>query len=472
MPPQSSPLSVVSPAVKINNILKKNDILDFKRPITTERIYFSRPINYVAMMARISGHSIAKILLEDALIALLPQYPLIISRFQTFKDGVVLLVPQKQFHLHITVSTKDSEEDWVKYCSHEHMTYFDCFNGPLIRFSILNGPKSTDLLIICHHSICDGLSLKYLIHDIVDQLTNQAQPKSFSRLPPVIDESMLPIKPGSRFQRILIKFLNRIWKNQKIKFTEEDFSKLNQKYWSTYKQVGIQTLHIPESILSPITKLCKKYAVTMHSLLVTALILAQNEIQNSENGGFKKYQRHFHMPVNMRRKYQKSIERDFGFYASSLILNLEYCDAHPFWENVVLVHKVINLKLRDENLYQLLRLNLINPTLLDSLYFQKLGIINNKISRLLVKKMGIMNPMAGIALTNLGKDYEPVSYPPYHIDAIYGPSVYSEILEKIVSAITLNNQMFLTFTFEESIISNDLVNKVRVRFEEILSTLA
>ncbi|NLE05543.1 MAG: hypothetical protein GX638_12185 [Crenarchaeota archaeon] len=38
--------------------------------------------------------------------------------------------------------------------------------SPLIRFIVLNSNKSTELIILCHHVICDGLSLTYLAKDI------------------------------------------------------------------------------------------------------------------------------------------------------------------------------------------------------------------------------------------------------------------------------------------------------------------
>jgi hypothetical protein len=95
--------------------------------------------------------------------------------------------------------------------------------------------------------------------------------------------------------------------------------------------------------------------------------------------------------------------------------------------------------------------------------------ISNPISKILVKIMGIANPpMVGTALTNLGVDKLPTEYPPYRIEAIYGPSVYSEILEKVVSAVTVNGSLFMTLTYEESVISSEIIQEFKQKFVEFV----
>lgn len=71
-----------------------------------------------------------------------------------------------------SVFLKESD-DWIGIMVNESKTPFEFGKRPLIRFIL--GTKDgnsdeTEILIVCHHGICDGLSLGYLTRDLMKSL--------------------------------------------------------------------------------------------------------------------------------------------------------------------------------------------------------------------------------------------------------------------------------------------------------------
>lgn len=65
-----------------------------------------------------------------------------------------------------------SDTQWLEELQHEIQIPFNPKTGPMIRLVLVHSEAVSDLVIICNHSICDGMSLAYLIRDLLSSYTN------------------------------------------------------------------------------------------------------------------------------------------------------------------------------------------------------------------------------------------------------------------------------------------------------------
>jgi hypothetical protein len=88
---------------------------------------------------------------------------------------------------------------------------------------------------------------------------------------------------------------------------------------------------------------------------------------------------------------------------------------------------------------------------------------------MLVKEMEITGLFAGLSITNLGKLDIPIHYGDLKLESLYGPSVYTDLIEKILGVNTINGKMHFNFTFDPKIVSTSIIDDIKLRSMEILN---
>jgi NRPS condensation-like uncharacterized protein len=195
---------------------------------------------------------------------------------------------------------------------------------------------------------------------------------------------------------------------------------------------------------------CRTENVTVNSALWTAFLAAQYDIQVDR----KSYRQRSALAVNTREKLSVSAGESFGFYASSLTLKLPYLAQRSFWDNARRVHSKIMKGIATTNLFRMLSSEHIHPTLLDSLYFQKYGLLNETMPGKLLRKMGWHRITYGYALTNVGRFDIPTAYGLLKLEAVYGPLFYSDVEEKMIGVITVGGRLSFLFASNESVVDD------------------
>jgi len=449
----------------------KEDDYENVRLISIERLYLGRPLNYVVFVGQVNG-LIERNDLNTALIALKKIHALLHVRIKIEDSGNAWFerIPYNNFDIQVVSNISDLT--WQKIAEREHMRYFDIFKGPLIRFTLLQSNNTTELIICAHHAICDGISLSYLLRDLLLAINNPDD-LDHSRLSrpfvPVIDSKNIPNRLFSPLKLKLIQFLNQKWQKQNFKITPENLNELHHRYWKKYSGVGVLQCQFSQEKTSLLINACRNHKITIHSALVTALIIAQAELQNKNESSLN----YFHMPVNIRNRLLIPISNeDLAFFASTIIFNHKAISKSDtkFWEIASKIHQIIQKGLKSPTLFRLFGLMYLEPTLIDASYYQLFHMIDHKIIKILIKIMGIGKIVAGCSLTNIGVVDIPRQYGKFTLNAIFGPSVFSEILQKIFSACTFDGQMNLTITFEKSQFSEKTAEHMRDRAIQILLT--
>jgi NRPS condensation-like uncharacterized protein len=437
--------------------MNENMRTGFKRRVTgAERSMLMIPFN-VVMVASIKGHIDAK-RLSDVLNGLRTRHALLAVRVVIDEDDVAFFVTKDVPEFNPEVIPRENESQWIEKTEAEFNIPFSLAKGPLSRFTLLHSHNVSELIICAHHAVCDGMSLIYLIKDILQHLREPDSSIEILPDPPLIDRTTVPSPPSIRpIQRKIFKLINKRWKKKHIRFDHNDMTRLHNVFWEKNRDRKLLTWILSQEMTQALVARSRKENVTVNTALWTAFLAAQHDVQ----APLKSYHQRSGMAVNTRDKLSVPVGECFGFYASSLTVRLKYARRKDFWENARDIHKRIRTELKKTELFRMLIADLFTPSLLDSIYFSKYGLIKSRISNMLLKMMNFDKISYGYSITNVGKINIPSVYGELHLDMVYGPAVYSDVNEKLVGVITIGDRISFMMTYNENNVSTNNAEHIR-----------
>ena len=199
----------------------------YKRKVTSrERIFYRNPHANVAMVAKIKGNVSIKLL--RSIVRVIPrEHPLLSVRIVHDNNDDIWFTSEEVPELEVQMFPRTSDSLWYEKFQEECKIPFELANGPLIRFLLFHSPEISELLIFCQHIICDGMSLAYLMRDILTYLGEPKQNIEISLDPPVLNHENLPSAAQPNFlAKKLVAFstwkYNHKWQQRKVFFDEEE----------------------------------------------------------------------------------------------------------------------------------------------------------------------------------------------------------------------------------------------------------
>jgi NRPS condensation-like uncharacterized protein len=130
----------------------------------------NRPVHF-AIAAEVGGSTrIAQ--WQDALDRVCRQSALIWSRIFPDEHGTPVFqpVPRGSIPLHIVTNAASR---WALYVVHQLQQPFDASKAPLLRATLLHGIDRSVIILCAHHAIADGLSLSFLVRDLLRALAGE-----------------------------------------------------------------------------------------------------------------------------------------------------------------------------------------------------------------------------------------------------------------------------------------------------------
>ncbi|UYP44792.1 hypothetical protein NEF87_001077 [Candidatus Lokiarchaeum ossiferum] len=366
--------------------------------------------------------------------------------------------------------------DWFGIMAKESITPFEFDKRPLIRF-ILGTKKDisneTEILIVCHHCICDGLSLGFLTRDLMQSLAIPPHPLEILAPPAGINIHSIPeeIKP-QRLLALLIKKMNKKWQTQRIQFDQEDFRNLFDGFARKYNP-SIIYCQVPKDITKKIIRRSKKEGITINTVILTAIQFASSQIQRER----KKSLREVTMAVGGRHILQGNLKETFGFHAISLKAKFRYENKKDFWDNARIFHRILQKKYDPQNLLSVMKTSIkINPEIADAMPYKILSstvpsgysryeklssfgkrkdLFSKFIKKSITKSLG-----AHLILTNIGNLDFQVHYGDLELEEISFIPPPSDAFEKILGVVTFNGKMNLCLRFSESNVNRSIIKDI------------
>jgi hypothetical protein len=129
------------------------------------------PVHF-SLSAKISGKFSFE-QLRQSLVQVQQQHPLLRVCIAVDEAGRPKFVEQRA-QIPLRVLPRQDDQQWQRELEVELMQSFDWRTAPLVRVVLLHSETAADLIVTCHHAIADGLSIAYLIRDIVQGLEAEA----------------------------------------------------------------------------------------------------------------------------------------------------------------------------------------------------------------------------------------------------------------------------------------------------------
>jgi hypothetical protein len=450
-----------------------------------ERLFSRSPYSIVTLVARIRG-TVSESMLRDAVAKARRRHTHLRVRIVDDDDGNPCFTSEGAGALPVEVVPRQSADQWIKVVRETCKVPFQFDAHPPIRFILVQSPDASELVILCHHIICDGLSLAYLARDLLAYLGDPD--RAVERLPdpePITRDTMpedLSLNPVVRF---LIRRMNRRWETEKVVFDHEDYRDLNAAYWM-YFDHKMLSLELSEAQTSDIVDRCRSEGVTVNSALTAAFVGAQTVVQ-----GRRPHHASIGVAASLRDRLRRPVSGAMGFYAAVVTLTCRYQSHRGFWDNARRFHRRVRPLLTNEKLFQdPLTWSYLEPSILESIHFKKVGGLvlehfpryqklsafcdrDDIVLRLLKRdKMDSLDQIAlGTAVTNLTRLDFPRAYGALELDRLImkpGGAFPLANVNLLLGAVTCAGKLSLMAEFVEENLSVSTMEEIGNRALEWL----
>ncbi len=464
---------------------KNVNLQKYERKVTgAERFFSHAPFSTVTMIARIKGN-VTEEMLKCAVEKVQQQHTLLRVRMESRGDELWFTSEGVQ-EIPIKVVTRTSENDWIKLHADGCKMPYEFETRPAIRFILVQSPNLSELIILCHHMICDGMSLAYLARDLMVYLGDPADAVEVLPSPEPITQENLP--DDVTLSGLIKYFINRIrrkWNDEIVTFDQADYEALNKAYWDNYDH-EILPVELSEIETKVLVSRCKKENVTVNTAVIAAFAAAQNLVV-----GEKPHHAQTVSAVSLRDRLPHSPGEGMGYYALGLQLKFKYNPKKSFWDNARNYHKKITSNLSnkkvfgdlpaflqmDSNIYEALSFKkigaLVKP---DSPRYQKLSDFGKRqdvVVRLLkrAKMESFDSKLIGPAITNLGRLNFPKTYGSLELDRLImqpGGAFPLVHVDMVIGVATCAGKMSMVVEYAEQAVDTMTMKKIKNKAMSLL----
>jgi hypothetical protein len=468
-------------------IMSKNpNVKKYERRVTPlERMFTRSPYSIVTVVARIKG-SVSDSMLKNAVSDVQQRHPNLRVRIKEDDDHNPWFTSEGAKGIPVDIVPRESDDHWIKVTLEASQIPFEFDERPAVRVILVQSPVEAELIILCHHIICDGLSLAYLARDLMVHLGDPAREVEVLPDPGPIDRDNMPREVSlNRIVRFLVNRINKRWEQDKVFFDQEDYRDLNEAYWTHYKHQML-SVEWSEARTSALVARCREEEVTVNSALAAAFVGAQYIVQGDET-----YHPGIAVGANLRDRLPRPAGEVMGFYAGAVTPEYKYDRRIGFWENARRFHRTVTPLYTNKNLFQGAILSVYRePAILESSDFKILGGLvppnatrYQKISAFhkrddvvssLLKRRKMDSPdevIMGTAVTNLTRLDFPRQYGSLELDRLMmnpGGAFPLAKVNLVLGAVTCAGKLSLVMEYAEETVDTGTMEEVGGKAMEFL----
>ena len=464
----------------------KQETHTYERKVTgAERFFSHAPFATITMVARING-PVTEELLRNAVKKVQQRHALLRARIKDTQDGNLWFTSDGVQESPIEVVPRKTENDWIQAHAEGCKVPYDFENQPAIRFVLVQAEAVSEVIILCHHMICDGMSLAYLARDLMVHLGDPDAEAQVMAAPEPISLENIPsdIVPSG----IIKYFINKIkqkWAEEYVSFDQQDYEALNKAYWENFTH-EILSVELSEEETSVLVKRCRQEKVTVNTALITAFLGAQKFVV-----GEKPHHAKTAVAVSLRDRLTTSPGEGMGYYAQGLEVKYKYNAKKSFWDNARSYHKKIGTSIpnkkafgdltsylaMDSNIYAALNFKKIGGFVKpDSPRYKKLTDFSKRkdvVVRLLqrAKMETFDSKLLGPAITNLGHLDFPKKYGALELDRLImqpGGAFPLVHVDMVIGAVTAVGKLSLIIEYAEEAVNTATMKKIKTKAMELL----
>jgi NRPS condensation-like uncharacterized protein len=456
-----------------------------RRIAPLERFMAHSPYSVVTMVARVKGE-ITERMVRDAVAKVQRRHPHLRVRVVGDERGDLWFTSDGAEEIPVEVVPRESDDHWISLVQESCRIPFEFDVRPAIRFVLVRSPATSELIILCHHVIGDGLSLAYLARDLMVHLGDPAQQVEVLPDPVPIDRDHLP--EGVSLNPIVRFFVNRInerWKRERVSFDQEDYENLARAYWATFRHEML-SIELDKAETGALIDRCRENGVTVNSALTAAFAGAQAVLQ-----GAKAHHPSIGVAGSLRDHLPAPAGEVMGCYAGAVILKHRHDGGAGFWENARRLHtKIVPLFATRTLFKDPLVWCYLEPGLVESMNFKPIGGLvpphasrHEKLSAFAGRDDVILSLLKrdrmetldkvfmGTAVTNLGRMDFPRRYGALELDRLImkpGGGFPLATVNLVVGAVTCAGKLSLVIEYVEENIDTGTMERIRDRALEFL----
>lgn len=442
-----------------------------------ERIFMRSPYAIVTMIARFKGN-VTENELKDAVKKAQKRHQNLRVRIQEALDHSLFFTSNNVKDIPIEIVPRQSNEDWIQIFHEQCAIPFEFDQRPAIRFVLVFSPQMSELIIMCHHFLCDGLSLAYLARDILTYLGDPRGEVEVLPDPAPIDRSNLPKEIDiNLLTKCFINHINKQWLKNPTYFDQEDYVSLNQTYWNNFRH-HMFSVEMSESQTNAVILRCNQENVSVNTAITCAFAGAQTIILGN------KVNPNVMIACSLRDRLPKPAGEAFGFFAGGVTLKYRYNLSMSFWDNSRKLNKKLKPLYTTKKIFKKpVNWLYLDQTIMESFSFKMVGSFvksdsqsYNKILSFSKQKDAISSLLKsqkidsldkqlwGTAITNLTRLDFPRKYGSLELDRLImnpGGMFPLAIVNLVVGAVTCSGKLSLLIEHEEKTLDNATVEKIK-----------
>jgi NRPS condensation-like uncharacterized protein len=465
---------------------ESQEVNNYERQITPiERLFTRSPFSIVTVVARIKGN-VSETMLLNAVSKVQQRHPNLRVRITEDDNQAPWFTSEEVGEIPLEIIPRDSDDHWIEVHQEASKIPFEFDAQPAIRFILVQSPSVSELIILCHHIICDGFSLAYLARDIMVHLGDPTREVEVLPDPVPIDLNNVPEDVSlNAVARFFINRINKRWEGERILFDQEDYKDLCEAYWKFFHH-KLFSVEFSESQTSALVERCRKEGVTVNSALATAVVGAQTMVQ-----GEKPFHSSISVASDLRGRLPTPAGEGMGFYAGIVTLKHKYDGRIGFWENARKLHRKVKPLFTNKNLFtDFIAWCYLDPTILEAINFKKLGGLvpthlprYQKLSAFSEREDAVLSILKrdkmdsldrifmGTAVTNLTRLDFPREYGTLELDRLImhpGGAFPLVNINLVLGAVTCAGKLSLVFEYAEEAVDTSTMAEIKDRAMELL----
>jgi hypothetical protein len=290
---------------------------------------------YFAMTALVEGEFTA-VELKAALKKV--QETHVLARVHVELDGMgnPWLVEEGTEEIPVRVTDRQSDSDWTRVIPEEVIVRFPYAANPLFRMVWIRGKGVSELMLICHHALIDGLSGAVFMKDLVTHLGDEKAPvRPVPEMPPIEDlmpesvEAWFRDKNGDSLKRMREKFAGLSAPAAPGPLADFSAYKFHVNAWS-----------LDRELTSALIARARAEKSTVHAGIGAAFLRAFYKVVGKED----EFIRAIQSPVSLRKLLTVDPGQYFGYFITIIKARIDCGDGRPFWD----IARDINTRFAEE----------------------------------------------------------------------------------------------------------------------------
>lgn len=308
---------------------------------------------------------------------------------------------------------RTDDQHWQAELEVELARSVDLQVAPLLRVVLLQSGTESELIILCHHAIADGLSGVYLMRDVLQGLGGKLFERSDLSTALSLESALPGIPPSPE----------AISAERNSEGTAKSTDYLPTQ--SRLPQPHIHTVILSPELTQQLIQRSRAEQTTVHGAISAAFLLAltQQDVKLSDAI------RCLH-PVNVRSQLSLPMPDGVGLYLSLCMTNHSLQADSAFWD----VARSVKSQLLQTDIAQ---------QLVEESQLRQSAMANLTDAAAFVEEVRLYQ----LTVTNLGRIDMAQQYGNIRIEALHAPAVTSGLVGRVVGVATLGDRLTLTLSF-------------------------